>query len=46
MSFLHGIVRDQTTAEDLAQETFVRIYRHAREYKPRAVAPSQRATTK
>ena len=34
VSFLYGMVRDQTTAEDLAQEAFVRIYRHAREYKP------------
>src|SRR6185369_12453785 len=34
VSFLYGIVRDQTTAEDLAQETFVRIFRHAHEYKP------------
>lgn len=34
VSFLYGIVRDQTTAEDLAQETFVRIFRHAQDYKP------------
>ncbi len=34
VSFLYGIVRDQTTAEDLAQETFVRIFRHAHDYKP------------
>src|SRR5947199_8011884 len=34
VSFLYGIVRDQTSAEDLAQETFVRIFRHAKDYKP------------
>lgn len=34
VSFLYGMVRDSTTAEDLAQETFVRIFRHAQDYKP------------
>jgi RNA polymerase sigma-70 factor (ECF subfamily) len=34
VSFIYGIVRDRTAAEDLAQETFVRVYRHARDYKP------------
>ncbi len=34
VSFIYGIVRDRTAAEDLAQETFVRVYRHARDYRP------------
>ena len=34
VSFLHGIVRDETSAEDLAQETFVRVFRHVDDYKP------------
>ena len=34
VGFLDGIVRDGTTAEDLAQEAFVRVYRHAKDYKP------------
>ena len=34
VSFLFGLVRDRTTAEDLAQEAFVRVYRHAGDYKP------------
>lgn len=34
VSFLHGIVGDATSAEDLAQEAFVRVYRHAHEYEP------------
>jgi RNA polymerase sigma-70 factor (ECF subfamily) len=34
VSFLYGIVRDRTSAEDLAQEAFVRVYRHAGDYKP------------
>lgn len=29
------IVRDERTAEDVAQETFVRAWRHARSYDPR-----------
>jgi RNA polymerase sigma factor (sigma-70 family) len=29
------IVRDEATAEDVAQETFVRAWRHARTYDPR-----------
>jgi RNA polymerase sigma factor (sigma-70 family) len=29
------IVRDEATAEDVAQETFVRAWRHARSYDPR-----------
>jgi RNA polymerase sigma-70 factor (ECF subfamily) len=36
IGFLRGIVRDASTAEDLAQEVFVRVYRHVRDYEPRA----------
>jgi len=32
--FLYGMLRDRTAAEDLAQETFVRIFNHANDYKP------------
>ncbi len=34
VSFLYGIVRDRTSAEDLAQETFVRLFRHVKSWKP------------
>src|SRR4051794_6266641 len=34
VSFLYGIARDRTSAEALAQEAFVRVYRHAGDYKP------------
>ena len=34
VSFVYGIVRDQTAAEDLAQEAFVRIFRHVQDWKP------------
>jgi RNA polymerase sigma-70 factor (ECF subfamily) len=33
VGFIHGIVNDGTVAEDLAQEAFVRVYRHAREWE-------------
>ncbi len=32
-AMLRGIVRDQGIAEDLAQEAFARVFRHARTYK-------------
>jgi RNA polymerase sigma-70 factor (ECF subfamily) len=34
VSFLYGLTGDATSAEDLAQEAFVRVYRHARDYEP------------
>ncbi len=36
--YLHGYVGSRETAEDLAQEAFVRLYRHAREYREVAKA--------
>jgi RNA polymerase sigma-70 factor, ECF subfamily len=36
VSFLYRIVRDAATAEDLAQEVFLRIYRARKEYAPSA----------
>jgi RNA polymerase sigma-70 factor (ECF subfamily) len=36
VSFIAGIVSDGEQAEDLAQEAFVRVYRHAREWRPGA----------
>ena len=33
--FLCRFVGDEDAANDLAQETFVRVYRHARDFKPR-----------
>jgi RNA polymerase sigma-70 factor (ECF subfamily) len=36
VSFLYRMVRDAATAEDLAQEVFLRIYRARKEYSPSA----------
>ncbi|HYB61751.1 MAG TPA: RNA polymerase sigma factor [Methylomirabilota bacterium] len=36
VNFLYRIVRDQGTAEDLAQEVFLRVYRARLEYAPSA----------
>src|SRR5688572_7884553 len=36
VGFIHGIVSDSVQAEDLAQEAFVRVYRHARGWEPGA----------
>jgi RNA polymerase sigma-70 factor (ECF subfamily) len=36
VSFLHRMVRDPTTAEDLAQEVFLRVYRARKRYAPNA----------
>ena len=36
VSFLFGMVRDAATAEDLAQEVFLRIYRARKHYSPSA----------
>jgi len=33
--FLVRLVQDEAVAEDLAQETFVRVYRHRRRYDPK-----------
>jgi RNA polymerase sigma-70 factor (ECF subfamily) len=33
-SFLHGLLRDRDAALDLAQETFLRLYRHLPRYRP------------
>lgn len=34
ITFCHSFVRDHAYAEDLAQETFLRVYRSAKRYKP------------
>src|SRR5579871_2352227 len=36
VNFLYRMVRDTATAEDLAQEVFLRVYRARREYRPSA----------
>ena len=36
VSFLHRMVRDVATAEDLAQEVFLRVYRARAQYSPSA----------
>ncbi len=36
VSFLYRMVRDQATAEDLAQEVFLRVYRARKKYAPNA----------
>ena len=36
VNFLHRIVRDAATAEDLAQEVFLRVYRARQKYAPSA----------
>jgi RNA polymerase sigma-70 factor, ECF subfamily len=36
VNFLYRIVRDQATAEDLAQEVFLRVYRSRKQYTPSA----------
>ncbi len=36
VNFLHRMVRDTATAEDLAQEVFLRVYRARRQYTPSA----------
>jgi len=36
VNFLFRMVRDSTTAEDLAQEVFLRVYRARKEYSPSA----------
>ena len=36
VSFLHRMVRDTATAEDLAQEVFLRVYRARKQYTPSA----------
>ncbi len=33
-SYLHGMLRDRDAALDLAQETFLRLYRHLPRYRP------------
>jgi RNA polymerase sigma factor (sigma-70 family) len=38
--FLYQMTRDQGTALDLTQETFVRIYRHRKRYQPSASFPA------
>ena len=36
VNFLNRMVRDQATAEDLAQEVFLRVYRARKQYTPSA----------
>src|SRR5271155_838102 len=36
VNFLYRMVRDRATAEDLAQEVFLRVYRARKEYSPSA----------
>ena len=36
VNFLHRMVRDRGTAEDLAQEVFLRVYRARKKYEPSA----------
>ena len=36
VNFLHRMVKDQASAEDLAQEVFLRIYRARKDYSPSA----------
>jgi len=36
VNFLHRMVRDTATAEDLAQEVFLRVYRARKQYTPSA----------
>ena len=36
VNFLYRMVRDTATAEDLAQETFLRVYRARKQYSPSA----------
>ena len=36
VNFLYRMVRDRATAEDLAQDVFLRVYRARKEYIPRA----------
>src|SRR5579863_9142377 len=36
VNFLYRMVRDSATAEDLAQEVFLRVYRARKEYAPNA----------
>jgi len=36
VNFLYRMVRDQATAEDLAQEVFLRVYRARKQYTPSA----------
>src|SRR5215467_43684 len=36
INFLYRMVRDAATAEDLAQEVFLRVYRARRQYSPSA----------
>jgi RNA polymerase sigma-70 factor, ECF subfamily len=36
VNFLHRMVRDAATAEDLAQEVFLRVYRARKQYTPSA----------
>jgi RNA polymerase sigma-70 factor, ECF subfamily len=34
--YLYGIVHDESAAEDLAQDVFLRVFRNRRDYEPRA----------
>src|ERR1700735_2945521 len=36
VNFLYRVVRDRATAEDLAQEVFLRVYRARKQYSPSA----------
>ena len=36
VNFLYRMVRDTATAEDLAQEVFLRVYRRRKQYSPSA----------
>ena len=36
VNFLYRMVRDTATAEDLAQEVFLRVYRARKQYSPSA----------